>query len=232
MGAKWALSLVGAFCLTGCTLEPAGPDQHESQAIDRDNSEFVHASLDLGAGTMKVAGGTDKLVAADFRYGANASKPDVHYDATAGRGSLTIKQPGSNSTLTHTAKEWDLRLNNAVPMELDVNLGGGEAHLNLGSLTLRSLEVQIGAGELDLDLRGAPKKGYDARIRGGAGEATIRLPSSVGVEAKVQGGIGEVAASGLHQDGDRYFNDALGKSNVTIHLDVQGGVGEIKLISE
>ena len=181
---------------------------------------------------MKISGGTDKLAAADFHYGANASKPEVRYSTAAGRGSLTVKQQGSSSTLGHTSKDWDLRLNQEVPLEIEVHLGGGEAHLNLGSLTLRSLDVQIGAGELDLDLRGTPKKSYDVRVQGGAGEATLRLPSSVGVEAKVQGGIGEINASGLHQDGNRYVNDALGKSNVTIRLDVQGGVGEIKLISE
>jgi hypothetical protein len=232
MNAIYALLLAGALCLTGCVVEPAGPEQHDSQAIDRDNSELVRVDLDLGAGTLKVAGGTDKLAAADFLYGASASKPEIHYSSTAGHGSLTIRQPGSSSTLTHTTKEWDLHLNQEVPLEIEVHLGGGEAHLNLGSLTLRDLDVQIGAGELDLDLRGAPKKSYEVRVQGGAGEATIRLPSSVGVEAKVQGGIGEINASGLHRDGARYVNDALGKSSVTIHLDVQGGVGEIKLISE
>jgi hypothetical protein len=231
MSAKAAFLLTGALCLTGCGFQDE-PKQHESQTVDRDNSELVRVKLDMGAGDLKVAGGADKLAAAEFRYGTAAAKPEVHYSSAAGRGTLTITQPGSSSTLTHTTKEWDIHLNNEVPMELKVNLGGGEARLNLGSLTLRDLEVQVGAGELDLDLRGAPKKGYEVRIQGGAGEATIRLPSSVGVEAKVQGGIGEVNSSGLHQDSSRYFNDALSKSNVTIHLDVQGGVGEIRLVSE
>jgi hypothetical protein len=232
MNARWVVLPLAGMCLIGCDFRPAGPDQHDTQSVERDNSELVKVSLDLGAGTLRVAGGTDKLAAADFRYGANASKPEVHYSSAAGRGALTITQPGSSSSLTHTSKEWDLHLNNGVPMELQINLGGGEARLDLGSLTLRDLEVQVGAGELNLDLRGTPKKSYEVRIQGGAGEATLRLPSSVGVEAKVQGGIGEVNASGFHQDSSRYFNDALGKSNVTIHLDVQGGVGEIKLISE
>ncbi|HEY1758668.1 MAG TPA: toast rack family protein [Bryobacteraceae bacterium] len=201
--------------------------------FDRDNSELVRVNLDLGGGTMKVAGGTDKLAAADFSYGSAASKPEVHYSSSGGNGSLTIKQSGTtSSTLTHTTKEWDVRLNQQVPMELRISLGGGDAHLNLGSLTLRDLEVQEGAGELDLDLRGAPKTSYQVRVQGGAGEATLHLPSSVGVDAQVSGGIGEVNATGLHKDGSRYVNDALGKSNVTIHVDFQGGVGKINLISE
>jgi hypothetical protein len=225
------LSLV-AVCLTGCVIQSGGPDQHESQAVDRDNSELVRVNLDLSGGTMKVAGGTDKLAAADFTYGSAASKPEVHYSSAAGNGSLTIKQSGTSSTLTHTSKEWDVHLNQKVPMELRISLGGGEAKLDLGSLTLRDLEVQEVAGTLDLDLRGVPKMSYQVRVQGGAGEATLHLPSSVGVDAQVSGGIGEVNASGLRKDGNRYVNDALGKSNVTIHVDFQGGVGSINLISE
>jgi hypothetical protein len=232
MNARHATLLAGALCLTGCSLQNAGPDQHDAKTIDRDNSELVRANLDLSGGTMRIGGGSDKLLTADFRYGANASKPEVTYSSAAGRGSLIVKQSGSSSSLNHTSKDWDLRLSDQVPMEVEIHLGGGEAHLNLGSLALRNLDVQMGAGELDLDLRGTPKKDYDARVQGGAGEATLRLPSTVGVDAKVQGGIGEINASGFHQDGSRYVNDALGKSPVTIHLDVQGGVGQIKLISE
>lgn len=225
--------MAGALCLTGCEIRRAGPVPHESQSIERDHSELVRVSLDMGAGILRVAGGTDKLAAADFTYSVDSWKPEVRYSSAAGRGNLAISQPGHGGSITgNTWNEWDLRLNQEVPLEIEVHLGGGEAHLNLGSLTLRDLDVQIGAGKLDVDLRGTPKKSYEVRVQGGAGEATLRLPSSVGVEAKVQGGIGEINASGLHQDGSRYVNDALGKSNVTIHLDVQGGVGEIRLISE
>lgn len=200
--------------------------------MDTSLSRSIVLNLDRGAGTLKVAGGTEKLAALNFNYGADASKPEVHYSTAAGRGSLTIKQPGSSSTLSHTSKDWDIRLNNEVPMEVEIHLGGGGVHLNLGSLTLRNLDVEMGAGDLDLNLRGAPKKSYEVRVRCGAGDFTVHLPSAVGVEAQATIGTGDVSAAGLHQDGHRYFNDALGKSKVTVHLDVQGDTGDIKLISE
>jgi hypothetical protein len=231
MNSGWLLLLIGASCLTGCAFERAGPSQHDSQSIERDNSELVRVNLDMGAGTLRVSGGTDKLAAADFQYNVASWKPEVRYSSAAGYGSLIIRQPNGGASLGHTKYEWDLRLNRDVPLEIEAHLGAGEAHLDLGSLTLRNLEVEMGAGELDLDLRGTPKKSYEVRIRGGAGEATIRLPSSVGVEAQVTGGIGEVNAPGLHRDGTRYVNDALANSKATIHLDVEGGVGSIQLIS-
>ena len=198
MDGRGVFLLAATLCLTGCAFERAGPPLHDSQSIERDNSELVRVNLDMAAGTLRVAAGTDKLAAADFQYNVASRKPEVRYSSAAGYGSLIVRQPNGGASLGHTKYEWDLSLNRDVPLEIEAHLGAGEAHLDLGSLTLRNLEVEMGAGELDLDLRGTPKKSYEVRIRGGAGEATIRLPSSVGVEAQVTGGIGEVNAAGLH----------------------------------
>src|SRR5579862_148110 len=46
--------LAAALCLTGCTIERPGPVQHDSQTVDRDNSESVRVNLDMGAGTLRV----------------------------------------------------------------------------------------------------------------------------------------------------------------------------------
>jgi hypothetical protein len=51
--------------------------------------------------------------------------------------------------------EWDLRLNDDVPMELHVDVGAGRADLKLGSLSLTRLDVAGGAGALTVDLTGA-----------------------------------------------------------------------------
>ena len=194
MNPNWTLLLVAALALTGCSSEPAGPDLHVSQTIDRDTSELVRVNLDLSGGTIKVAGGTDKLAAATFNYGANASKPEVEYSTSASDGNLIIKQSGSSSTLAHTSKDWDLRLNQNVPMEIEVHIGSGEARLKLGVLTLRSVNVEIRRGRTRSGHRGSPKASYQVRVRGGAGNATIHLPSSVGVEAEATGAIGDIDA--------------------------------------
>ena len=230
-----AALLAAALCSAGCSIAPVGPDVHESKSVDRDKAEWVLVSLRMGAGELRIDGGTDKLATADVTYNVPEWKPEMKYSNSGGVGNLTISQPGeeghSINIRGHQKNEWDIRLNKDVPLEFTGHMGAGEAHVNLGGLTLRGVELQLGAGELDLDLRGAPKASYSVRLQGGVGEATIHLPSGVGVEATAQGGIGSIEANGLHADGHRYYNDALGKSAVTVRLDVQGGVGEIRLIS-
>lgn len=229
----WALVGPVALCVAGCVIEHAGPTQHDFQAIERDNAELVNVNLKMGAGKLRIDTGTDKLAAADFTYNVASWKPEVRYSKSADRGTLTISQPETHGAhMGGTEYEWDIRLNRDVPLNISSQFGAGEAHLDVGGLTIRNLEIDMGVGRLDLDLRGNPKMSFDVRIRGGVGEATVRLPSNVGVEAEAQGGLGSIQASGLRQDGNRYYNDAWQDAKVRIHLDIQGGVGSIRLLSE
>jgi hypothetical protein len=233
MIARCAPLIAGALCLCGCVIETAGPTQHDFRSIELDTSELVRLDLNMGAGNLRVDGGTQKLMRADFTYNVPSWKPYVHYSGGTMRGNLSIEQPAVHQArLGHTKYEWDVRLNREVPLDVKVHFGAGNADLNLGGLTLRSVEVDMGVGRLQMDLRGNPKRNYDVRIQGGVGEAIIRLPGGVGVEAEAEGGIGSISAPGMHRDGRRYRNDAFERSRVQIHLNIHGGVGSIRLISD
>ena len=220
--------------MAGCTFhsERAGPDRTESRSIELDQSERVRVHLKIPAGELKVRGGAQKLMQANFTYNVEDWKPDVRYSSSAGAGVLDIEQHGSGHTGNMTNR-WDLSFNNTVPLDLRAELGAGTAEMDLGSLNLRSVDVSLGAGTVQLDLRGAPKQNYSVRIRGGVGEATVRLPKDIGVTARASGGLGGISTRGLHQNGNgAYENDAYEHAAVRIHLDIQGGIGAINLISE
>ena len=103
--------------------------------------------------------------------------------------------------------DWDLRLNNEIPIDLLLHFGAGKARLDLGSLNMRSIEVEMGVGEIEMDLRGTSKRDYSVRIRGGIGEATVYLPANVGVYAKAEGGLGEIKVRGLRRENQHWVND-------------------------
>ena len=224
---------LAAVLLSGCVIETTGPTQHETRSIDLDSSEYVTVNLKMGAGVLRVQGGSPKLAEASFTYNVPSWKPYVRYSSTAGHGDLDIEQPGSSHSHIGSQKyEWDLRLNNHVPVDLRMHFGAGEGHLDLRDVTVRGVDLDMGVGEVDVDLRGHPTRDYDVRIRGGIGQATVRLPNSVGIYARGSGGIGEVKADGLRREGDHWVNDAYDRAKVKIHVDVQGGIGQINLIAE
>ena len=225
------VSILSIAALTGCGHFTSGPARTETLSVALGHAESISAELKMGAGELRVSGGSAKLMDGEFTFTAAELRPEVHYDASQSIGHLRIEEP-SNTRFNKGDYRWDVRLNDAKPIDLQVNFGAGEGDLEIGSLNLRSVDVQMGAGELRLDLRGKPERDYNVSVRGGVGEATIYLPQNVGIVADVKGGIGEIDAGGLEKRDGLYVNRLEGHPKTTVHLDIRGGVGSIKLVTE
>src|SRR5580700_1693511 len=126
---RTALVAAATIVLSGCEVNTdfGGPLQHLDKSIDLDKSEMARVEIKMGAGELKVEGGSSKLMDAGFDYNIEGSKPVVHYNASSFRGELTIEQPtgfhaGSNSTY-----KWNLRFNEKLPIDFVTHLGAGEA---------------------------------------------------------------------------------------------------------
>jgi hypothetical protein len=224
--AKALIASVGiAALLSGCGFNSTGETRNETVSFDLDDAKTVRVGIRMGGGELKVTGGAAKLMEGEFAYNVPAWKPAVEYKA----GELTLAQPGYSASFGNAVNNWDVSLNDTVPMEIIANIGAGEANLDLGDLNLSSVELTIGAGEMNVDLRGEPKHDYTVRIRGGVGETTVQLPKDVGISATATKGIGEISTEGLEQRDGVWVNpDRIG-APVTIRLDVKGGVGQINL---
>lgn len=223
-------TVVGTAACVGDHDLRVGELQTESRSVKLGDAKTVRAEIQMGAGEMKLAGGARELLEAEFSYNVGRWKPEVEYSVSGERGLLTIRQPErSGGPMGPRHYQWNLHFNNKVPLELIVNLGAGKAELTLGSLALRNLDLNMGVGEAVVDLTGDWKNDLEAHIKGGVGKATVRLPRDVGVEVHAKGGIGEVRPGELKKEGDAYVNDAYGKSPVTLRVNVEGGIGEINL---
>jgi hypothetical protein len=230
LAAPAALALLAAGCMV-VTDNPRSAERI-SQTIDLKGAKSVQMNVEMGAGELQMQGGAATLMDADFRYSGSDAKPDVKYDLSAARGTLSVRQPSHHHIGSNSKNEWTLRLNEEVPMDISVKLGAGEGRLNLGQLALRSVDVEVGAGEIKLDLTGQPRNNVDVRVRGGVGEATIRLPRRARIEVEAHGGLGEISAHGLTKRGDLWVNEPAGESDATIHVNVAGGIGGINLFCE
>jgi hypothetical protein len=216
-----------AGCSGGARLRQP---QHETKVLELDKSELTRVELKMGAGELRVAGGSPKLLEADFNYDGPDWKPQVEYHSTGVRSDIGISQ--RPATVSDSASVWNLRFNDSALMDLVVRMGAGEARLNLGSLNLRSVAFNLGAGQVDVDLRGNPEHSYDVQINGGVGQATIHVPASVAISATAAGGIGEINVRGLEKRNGRWINPLHENAPVTIRLEVKGGVGQIDLVAE
>jgi hypothetical protein len=225
-----ALALWTPACYV--SSEGSGTVEHASRTVNLNGAKSVQVQIEMGAGELVMQGGAAQLMDADFRYRARDGKPDVQYDINGSRGTLNVRQPSHHTIGNNDKNQWELRLNEDVPLDINVKMGAGQGRLELGNTTLHNLDVEVGAGEMKVDLTGHPRGDMDVRVRGGVGEATIRLPRRARVDIEAHGGIGEISARGLTKRGDRWVNEPSGEADATIHVSVNGGIGQINLICE
>jgi hypothetical protein len=228
-GGEIAVILLLVIAGIALSFQSASHKVHDVDAIDRQGSEAVRVHIQMPAGELKLSGGANKLMEADFNYDEAEGKPKVSYQVSSSGGQLDINQPGKKFHFGPTHNDWNVRLADNVPMELKVEMGAGQSELKVGDLSLTRLDINMGAGQFTADLTGDWKKDLDAEMHGGVGHAIILLPQDVGVRVHATGGIGSISSDGLKREGDEYVNDLYGKSPVTLRLDVSGGVGNIEL---
>lgn len=224
-----AAGIVLAFA--ACEEERA--TRTESKTVDSGGASEVDVNLRMGAGELRLSGGAAALMEGRFTTNIRRWTPEVDYSVSGGKGRLTIRQKRGHSLFFGNRRnDWDIKLNDAMLIDLKIALGAGENRLDLRGLNLGSLDIRMGVGEVRLDLSGERTRDLDVTIEGGIGSGRIILPRTIGVRARVEGGIGSVSAHGLIKDGHAYVNDAYGKSPVTLNLKVEAGIGSIDLRTE
>jgi len=227
----WIIVVLLSTLLAGCGSDAkVGALRTESQSVELGDAKSVHVEINMGAGDLEVSGSAEKLLEADFTYNVAKLKPEVKYTD----GTLVVWQPNGKGLsglrgITDYRNEWGLRLNDEVPMDLRVDVGGGSSDLQLAGLSLTRLDVTLGAGIYMVDLSGDWTRDLDVSIDAGAANVSVQLPKNVGVRVEVDRGPATIEAAGLVQDGDVYTNAAYGVSYVTLHVNISAGIGRINL---
>lgn len=224
-----ALLLAGAGCYV-----PA-PKVHKTVSMDSKveigEAESTQVSVALGVGKLTVTGGAEGLLDARFEYNISDWKPEVSYEVKEGLGRLTIEQPSTVVGATWPSNvryEWDLKLSDKVPMDLDIEIGVGKLDLDTRGMNLRYLKVNAGLGEGRIDLSGTTTD-LTADVEAGIGKLKLLLPSDIGVSVQASGGVGRVRTKGLANDGEAWTNDGWVKSKVSLNVNIEGGIGEVEI---
>lgn len=227
-----AMAALGVVATTGCVrVELPEPRQtSESDQLAREGATELTASINMGAGQLRVSGGASGAMDATYVFTDEEWRPEVRYTVTEGEGVLSVSSPARpRIDLTDRMRyEWDIALADDLPLDLSVAMGAGQSELDLGSLDLRRLSVEMGAGDATIDLSGTPEHDLAAEINAGAGAFTLRVPAGVGVRiVGYQDGIGSYRADGFAQDGDALANDAYGNTPVSFEIILRRGLGDV-----
>ncbi len=226
------------LAISGCgflrNTATVGEEKNETQTVELDGAEVATVRIDMSAGELTVAGEGHSLMDAVFRYNIEDWRPKVSYRVTGNEGELVVEYPNSNLAIPvgrTVTNDWNLRFNNAVPIEMEVHTGAGDSELDLHALNLTGLRIEVSAGNSTVDLSGALDHDLNATITGGFGNLTVYLPGEMGVRVRADTDIGGLNDAGLTKDGDVYVNEVYGSAAHTLYLEISTGVGSINLLA-
>ena len=187
----------------------------------------------MDIGELKVSGGKSELLLAGFHYNVPTRKPEVKYEVVDKKGMLTMEQVSVPTIATFSRGNgingWDLRLNQEVPIDFNLEFGSGRGELILGQLSLKRLFIYLADGQLNVDLSGQQTNDLYVRINAGEGRMMISLPRDVGIKVVTNRGVSKINAGELIKKNNGFENEAYGQTAFTIYLDIKSHAGEITL---
>ena len=228
--------LTAVMVVSGCISSDdgtikVGDLRTEDTFVEIGEADAVEVNLDIGQGNLRVRTGGDELMEAIIKYNVDQWKPRFTYVEQGEIWNLTVRQPGQDLDVEGDARnDWDLRFGLVVPMAINVEMGVGNADIQVGGLDLVSLSVSTGAGEVDLDLSGTWYDHLLVRVGTGAGDVGLIVPSGIGVQISVIQGAGTVIAPGFTQVEGNYKNAAFDTAQVLMLFAVDIGAGNLKVL--
>jgi len=181
-------------------------------------SETASVNIEMGAGTLDLTGGTEKLVEGEVIYNVKSWKPTV----TRAGNSISIKQENTSTVgiPDGTIKNmWTIQLG-SIPMDLSLSTGAYEGTLDLSGLSITSLSIRDGASK-SMVWFDTPNP-VDMSIlsyKTGASQVSLKGLGNANVDQiSFDGGVGS------------YELDFTGDLSKDVNVTIKSGMSDIKLV--
>jgi hypothetical protein len=227
----WPLLLI----LLGASLLLSRGRQAEvvEDATTLEGARSARLNLKHGAGELSVHGGAP----ADLLYrGGFAGGVDKQLSRQGDQVNVTLAARPPDwfrwpwPMFSTGGLNWDVGMNETVPLALTVESGASSSRLDLTALRVTELELHTGASSTVIAL---PARAGRTRAKLSSGAAAVDVTVPTGVAARIRGGIG-VGSLDVDQrrfprrDGAYESPDFMTAEN-SVELDVEGGVGSVRV---
>lgn len=228
---RWALAAVLLGVTLACavpvpTVEPLTKIEpvDEVQIIGLEGAERAEVRLRLVSDSIIVRPQAGlELLRGRFSYNVDEWSPNVKQDTDAGLTRVTIGQGiGSQIPLGKSDEyfnAWEIELAPGIPLDLGVDIGSGQAALDLTGLSVRNLGVTTGSADVSLAFNAFnPEPLALLRLTTGTGKFIVSGLGNANFDRlSVLGGAGTV---------DLDFSGAMRRAAI---VDVKAGAGKINV---
>jgi len=200
--------------------------------VKSNGAKIVQVKLKIAAGRLKLTSGASELLTGGFIYSNKDWKPQIKYKIKDKKGFLLIEQPNNeNYSISDDDKYvWNLKFNNELPLDFDVELGAGVSEILLSDMNIGTFNMVMGVGKTEIDLRGKWNRSTEIHLDGGIGLSKIYLPNNIGVKLDISKGIGGIEVKNMiKKNSSEYVNKAYKDSDITLKIYLKTGIGKIEV---
>ncbi|MCD4691163.1 toast rack family protein [bacterium] len=238
VGRIGALAMVFAtLVLSGCAGGGRAVDVIDMQtdlfSVPVNGSDNASIEINLGVGELRIEGGATAVCSGELRYNVVEWKPVVENRTEGGSTVVRITQPslGRRTIGSKARSSWTLAISDEIPMELRIDVGVGESHIDISDAMVQKINVDTGVGEVVIDVTNV-RQDLAIDVDSGVGSVTIHVPGDIGIHVKCDRGIGSFEHSGLTRTTNGYVNAAYGQSASEITIRVDSGVGDVHILTD
>lgn len=231
-----AIAIIAVILLS---LTPAvfatrtGERQTISQPLGDVKRADVTISFGVGRATLHRLADSPNLMEGTIEN-APGRRVETDWQVSGESGSLRIHDEGPGINFfpfvgSQFDSDWDIGLNDTVPLALHLSTGVGQATLDLTGLQVTRLELNTGVGQTLLTL---PNEGrLDVDIRGGVGETVITVPRGLAVRIRASQGLGNVSVDvpDVSHEGEVWVSRNYDTAESRAEIRISSGVGNISV---
>lgn len=221
------LILLGIWILLGTFSR--GRTSEENVTIPLEGVVYGRIRFNHGAGRLQIRGGAglDEVLSGTFRGGLEYDHRNLGDTVE-----VDLRVPSSTWPFNWTPGDnlsWEVRLNNQIPLVLELNTGASETLADLTDLKVTDLTLKTGASSTDI-IFPANARMTRAKIESGAASVDIRIPHAVSARIHASGGLSSIDVDTgrfSHQGNNTYISPDYESAQNKVELVVTAGVGAV-----
>jgi len=230
LGFFWPLLVIGLGAwMVVSYFSRRQPSAGEQISIPLEGASMASIKLDHGAGRLTLRSGAEANEILNGRFGGG-----LQYKTQINGNQMEVKlrMPSQAwSWWTGESLDWEVYLNNSIPLNLKFDSGASSSTIDLSDLKVTDLDIDTGASKTELTLpRNAGNTHVD--IDTGASSLKVIIPPQVAARISVKTGIASVNINSRFPQlgGGLYQSPDYATTSNRVDMTIDSGVGSIEVV--
>jgi len=224
----------GAIWLGGTTGLGRPRGSVEEISYDLSDAEGARIRLEPAVGRVEIDALADSANLIEGTVGSGGHSGLDRYHDAGDPAELTLSTRSNGAFVAvglNPSAVWDLSINGETDLDLAVDLGIGDAAVDLGDLAVDEADFEFGIGSVTMIL---PRTGdASVGVDGGIGTVSLTVPEGAGVRIVLDSGlVGRSLPDHYRRDGDTYTSPNYLTADTTVDVRVGLGIGSIRVVQE